>query len=147
MALSAAGATGIIMHEGEVQQVYLDPIGIPTVCVGHIKTVTKADLGKPYSHETCQYLLQQDTKDAQSSVGKCVTAPVTQEQYDSLVSFTFNVGGKALCTSTLVRKFNAGDCLGAAAEFSRWNKAGGKVLKGLTVRREYERASFTLGCQ
>lgn len=146
LVLSAAGASGIILHEGEIGKVYLDPIGIPTVCVGHIKTVTKADLGKTYSHEVCMSLLAQDTSEAQSSVRQCVTAPITQEQYDSLVSFTFNVGGRALCTSTLARKLNSGDCLGAASEFPRWNKAGGRVLPGLVKRRAFEQAQFTLGC-
>lgn len=70
---------------------------------------------------------------------------VTQCQFDALVSFCYNLGAKALSTSTLMRKLNAGDTFGAADEFLRWNKAGGKVLAGLTRRREAERALF-LSC-
>lgn len=65
-----------------------------------------------------------------------------QGQFDALVSFTYNLGARSLSTSTLLRKLNAGDYAGAADEFLRWNKAGGKVLTGLTRRREAERALF-----
>lgn len=58
------------------------------------------------------------------------------------MSFTYNLGARSLSTSTLLQKLNAGDYAGAADEFLRWNKAGGKVLKGLTCRREAERTLF-----
>jgi lysozyme len=144
-ALSATGAGVLVMHEGTVPTVYLDPVGIPTVCVGHTKTVTRADVGKDLSH-LCAQLLASDTGDAQASVQRVVTVPITQAQYDALVSFTFNVGGGALRTSTLLRKLNAGDCWGAGAEFPRWNKARGRVLPGLVKRRADERRMFETGC-
>jgi lysozyme len=65
-------------------------------------------------------------------------AATTQAQFDALVSFAYNVGVQALTTSTLLRKHKAGDYAGAAEEFYRWNKAGGRVLPGLTRRREAE---------
>lgn len=58
------------------------------------------------------------------------------------MSFAYNIGSRALSTSTLLKKLNAGDIKGAADEFLRWNKAGGKILNGLTCRREAERALF-----
>lgn len=64
--------------------------------------------------------------------------PVTQGQFDALVSFAYNVGLANLKSSTLLRKHKSKDYAGAAAEFARWNKAGGKVLRGLTRRREAE---------
>ena len=67
---------------------------------------------------------------------------VSQNQFDALVSFAFNVGIENLNTSTLLKKLTAGDIQGAAAEFLRWNKCGGEVLKGLVKRREAERALF-----
>lgn len=146
LTLSVAGAAGIVGHEGQVNKVYLDPVGIPTVCVGHIATVTRADVGKTFSDAQCAELLVRDTSEAQSSVGRLVKVPVTQDQYDALVSFTFNVGGGALAKSTLLRKLNAGDCHGAATEFPKWNKAGGRVLPGLTKRRAYEREHFEKDC-
>lgn len=147
MAVSAAGLTGITMEEGMVQRVYLDPIAIPTVCVGHTATVTRADVGKVFSEERCAELLRSDAQTAERGVKRCVTFPVTQNQYDALVSFTFNVGVANLCASTLVRKHNAGDCRGAAAEFPRWNKAAGRPLPGLTKRRAHERAAYEADCE
>jgi lysozyme len=144
--LSVAGIAGITQYEGKVNKVYLDPIAIPTVCVGHTATVSRKDVGKAYSDALCADLLRADTRVATQAVQRAVRVPVTQEQYDALVSFTFNVGGGALSGSTLVRKFNAGDCYGAAAEFTRWNKAGGKVLPGLVKRRAWEQQLFKEGC-
>lgn len=131
-----------------VQRVYLDPIAIPTVCVGHTgKDVTKADVGRVFSEERCAELLRSDAQAAEKAVKRCVTFPVTQNQYDALVSFTFNVGGANLCSSTLVRLHNAGDCRSAAAQFPRWNKAAGRVLPGLTKRRAHERAMYEADCE
>jgi lysozyme len=145
MVLSAAGATALVGYEGSVPVVYLDPVGIPTVCEGHTKTVTKADVGKDMG-ALCTQLLKDDTADAVRDVRKVVSVPITQEQFDALVSFTFNVGGGALRSSTLLRKLNAGDCWGAGSEFPRWNKAKGRVLPGLVKRRAAERQMFETGC-
>lgn len=146
LVLSAAGAAGIVGHEGMKSKVYLDPVGIPTVCAGHTATVTRADVGKTYSAHTCEKLLQADTSAAQSAVRSAVKVPISQGQFDALVSFTFNVGDGNLRSSTLLRKLNAGDCHGAAAEFPRWNKAKGVVLPGLVQRRADERATFKADC-
>ena len=84
------------------------------------------------------------TGDAPWTIGYGWTHPVelTQGQFDALVSFAYNVGSRALSTSTLLKKLNAGDIKGAADEFLRWNKSGGKVMPGLTNRRKAERALF-----
>jgi lysozyme len=146
LVISGAGLAGITQYEGTEHTVYLDPVAIPTVCVGHTSTVTAADVGKTYSDEQCALLLKQDTRVAQRAVGRLVKVPVSQGQYDALVSFTFNLGEGNLAKSTLLRKLNAGDCRGAAAEFPRWNKAGGRVLKGLVKRRAWERSIFEVDC-
>lgn len=146
LSLSAVGGAGIVAHEGMVRRVYLDPIGIPTVCAGHIKTVTKADLGKRFTDEQCAALLRADTADSVACVQRAVKVPVTQEQFDALVSFTFNLGCGALHRSALLRKLNGGDCWGAGAEFPKWVYAGGKVLPGLVKRRADERRVFETGC-
>jgi GH24 family phage-related lysozyme (muramidase) len=65
-------------------------------------------------------------------------APVTQNQFDAMVSLAYNIGIPAFQRSTLVRKHRAGDYAGAQAEFARWNRAGGRVMTGLTRRREAE---------
>lgn len=145
LVLSAAGAAALVQHEGTVPTVYLDPVGIPTVCVGHTETVTRADVGKDMG-ALCAQLLTDDSRIAQTGVQALVKTPITQEQYDALVSFTFNVGRGALASSTLLRRLNAGDCWGAASEFSRWTKARGRELRGLVKRRAAERAAFETGC-
>ena len=73
---------------------------------------------------------------------KLLNQPATQAQFDALVSFAFNLGVGNLKKSTLLKKFNAGDVQGAALQFKSWNKAGGKVLAGLTRRREAEMKLF-----
>lgn len=148
LAMSAAGIAGIQYHEGTVNSVYLDPVGIPTSCTGHTgPDTTAAMVGQARSAEVCARLLDQDTRSAQAAVGRCVTAQVTQVQYDALVSLTFNIGNSAFCGSTLVRKLNAGDCWGASEQFSRWTKARGRELRGLVIRRADERAAFETGCR
>lgn len=144
LALSVSGVTLLTTHEGKVNRAYLDPVGIPTVCVGH--TGPDVKLGKTYSDEVCVELLNKDTAVAQRAVGRLVAVPVTQEQYDAVVSFTFNVGEGNLANSTLLKKINAGDCTGAGAEFLRWNRAKGKVLPGLTKRRNAEASQWLSGC-
>ena len=146
LVISAAGLAGITQYEGEVRRVYLDPVAIPTVCVAHTATVTRSDVGRAFTADKCTSLWRGDTAVAQAAERKLVRVPVTQAQYDALVSFTFNVGGRALGSSTLLRKLNAGDCYGAAAEFPRWNKAKGQVLNGLTARRAWERSIFEPDC-
>jgi lysozyme len=143
LVLSAAGLASITLHEGKQNKAYLDPVGIVTVCVGHTET---AKLGQTYSDNECEVLLTKDTKVAQSAVRRLVKVPLTQTQYDQLVSFTFNVGAGNLAKSTLLRKLNAGQCLGAANEFLRWDKAGGKRLPGLTKRRMDEAQKFAKDC-
>jgi len=147
LAISAAGTVALVQHEAKVNRVYLDPVGIPTVCVGHIKTVTHADVGKLFSDAQCAELLSVDSAEAQEAVRKLVKVPVTQAQYDNLVSFVFNVGPTAFANSTLLRKLNAGDYCGAGNEFGRWVMAKGKRLRGLEIRRAHEAAPFKEECK
>ena len=76
------------------------------------------------------------------AVNDLVAVPINQDQFDALVSFAFNLGAGNLKQSTLLRKVNARDFAGAAQEFQRWNKGGGKVLPGLTRRRACEGLLF-----
>lgn len=69
-------------------------------------------------------------------------SPATDNQRGALISMAYNIGTGALASSTLIKKHRAGDYAGAAAEFARWNKAGGKVLAGLTRRRAAEAAVY-----
>jgi len=145
LVLTAAGVAGISLHEGRVRTAYLDPVQVWTVCDGHTLTA-KEYIGKKVDNATCDRLLEDDTGEAQDTVRALVKVPITQEQYNELVDFTFNVGRHNLASSTLLRKINAGDCWGAGAEFSKWNRAGGQVLPGLTRRRADNRRGWESGC-
>lgn len=95
--------------------------------------------GLVWTQEECDRKKAQDMAAFESEVRAILgNTPTTQGQFDALVSFAYNVGSAALRGSTLMKKHKARDYAGAAAEFARWNKAGGRVLAGLTRRREAE---------
>jgi len=142
VALSLAGLTMIAGYEGLRTTAYLDPVGIPTICYGHIKT---AKLGQTKTKQECIDLLHEEAKEYVDGVKRYTYVPLSQGQLDALVSFSYNVGLNAYRNSTLRRKLNAGDYCGAAREFPRWNKAGGKVLPGLVKRRAEEQRRFMEG--
>ena len=148
LTLSAAGVTGIVKHEGMVRTAYVDPVGVVTICAGHTRT---AKLGQTLTPEQCEQLLREDVRHAEAAIKRLVKVPVTQAQYDALVSWTFNFGEGALARSTLLRKINANDCWGAGAEFPKWNKGRVKgkmvVLPGLVKRRADERKAWESGCE
>ena len=98
--------------------------------------------GMTIDQATADRLLKTGLVSYENDVLKIVKVKLTQGQFDALVSLAYNIGSRALSTSTLLKKLNAGDIKGAADEFLRWNKAGGKALNGLTRRREAERALF-----
>ncbi len=135
--VGAAALALIAGFEGLRQQPYLDAVQVPTVCYGH----TGSDI-RPrwYSAEECRSLLRQDADKAALAVRRLVRVPIAQPTFDALVSFTFNVGEGNLAKSSLLRKLNAGDIVGACNELPRWDKAGGRVLPGLTARRKAEQA-------
>lgn len=97
-------------------------------------TITQAEADQRYARRMAG--------EFEPAVRRAVTVPLTQRQFDALVSIFYNCGVEALSKSTLVRLLNAGDTAGAAAQFPRWNMSGGKVLKGLDRRREAERLLF-----
>lgn len=122
--------------EGEVQHTYVDPVGILTACVGH--TSPSLRIGQTFSDQKCTELFVQDLRTAQAAVKRCIKQPLPVHTEAALISFTFNVGGSALCTSTLAKLANAGDLVGACKQLPRWVFAGGKVLPGLVSRRQDE---------
>lgn len=88
--------------------------------------------------------LGQFERDVKKAVGDALGA-TSQEQFDALVSWTYNIGPEAMRRSTLIRKHKAGDYKGAAREFVKWNKAAGRVMRGLTRRRKAEAALYRQG--
>ncbi len=97
------------------------------------------------SQQEADRLLSQDLQRFEAGVERNVKAALTQNQFDALVSFCYNLGVGNLQKSTLLKKLNAGDYKGAGDEFLKWNKAGGKVLTSLVRRREAERNMFLAG--
>ena len=130
--------------EGFSATPYLCPAGVWTIGYG-----TTSIHGKPVTENTPQIdslvaeiYLRADIRRFADAVNMLVTVPITQSSFDALVSFAYNVGEIALASSTLLRKLNAGDYIGADKEFDRWVFAGGKRLKGLERRRDAEQALF-----
>ena len=144
MQTSEKGITLIKEFEGCKLTAYRDSVGVWTIGYGWTQPVDGKPIraGMTIKQETAERLLKTGLVSYESDVSRLVKVGLTQGQFDALVSFTYNLGARSLSTSTLLRKLNAGDCAGAADEFLRWNKAGGKVLNGLTRRREAERALF-----
>jgi len=145
MKTSAAGVEFVAEHEGWVNHIYKDVAGIDTIGYGHV--VRPGENFAPIiTKEKGLSLLAQDLGIAEHAVNVGVTVEITQNQFDALVSFTFNMGGGAFASSTLLKKLNAGDVVGAADEILRWNKTminGVKTVHpGLTRRRQQERAVF-----
>lgn len=140
--VAASGLALVAAYEGYRPQAYVDPVGIVTVCYGHTAT---ARLGQAFTKAQCDALLRQDLQVAERAVQRSVKVAMSQGQYDALVSFTFNTGEGNLARSTLLRTLNRGDYCGAAREFPKWNRAGGRVLPGLTKRRLAEQALFLEG--
>lgn len=136
---SKRGIDLIKQFEGMFLKAYLCPAKIWTIGYGHTAT---ARPGMVITEEQAEQLLRDDLLEFERAVNHAVTVPLKQHQFDALVSFAFNVGASALRGSTLLRKVNAEDWQGAAAEFDRWTRGGGKVLPGLVRRRAAERAMF-----
>jgi len=139
LSLSAAALIGIAAHEGFSSIAYDDSVNVKTIGFGTTvidgKPVQKGDTITPVR------ALQQLGKDAnifEQAMRRCITVPLHQYEWDAYVSLTYNIGSGAFCKSTLVRKLNAQDYTGACKEILRWNKAGGRVLNGLTKRRQAE---------
>jgi lysozyme len=149
MKLSDLGVEFIAHEEGEVLRVYLDQVGIPTAGIGHVVRNTQYHVGDRITQQQSRDWFKADVAKCEEAIGSAVKLPLKQNQFDALVSFTFNVGVAGFLTSTLLRMLNQGDFSGAAAQFKRWNKAfnGTKmiVLPVLDGRRQRECSLFTDG--
>jgi GH24 family phage-related lysozyme (muramidase) len=144
IAVSAAGLGFIGNWEGKENDPYRDIAGVWTVCYG--STGAHVVPGGRRTDAECLSLLEEDVVRFEAAVNRCTPVPKTQNQFDALVSISYNIGERAYCSSTLVRKFNAGDTLGAADQFPAWSYAtvnGEKrQIRGLLNRRLAERVLF-----
>jgi lysozyme len=133
--ISGNGLDLIKRWEGCRTNAYKCPGGVWTIGYGHTKDVKP---GMMISHSKADDLLLEDLKVFESAVRCLVTVSLNQNQFDALVSFTFNVGEGALKSSTLLRLLNSGNYTAAASQFGKWVYAGKQVLPGLVARREDE---------
>lgn len=131
--------------EGLRLDAYKDAVGVWTIGYGTTAAAgvgIAPNAGMRITQEQAEEYLRLGLEKFAAQIKGGITVPVTENQFGAMVSLAYNIGPGAFLKSTLLRKLNAGDYVGAAAEFARWNKAGGKVLRGLTRRREAERALF-----
>ena len=130
----------LIKHfEGCELKAYKCPAGVWTIGYGHTKGVQPGD---EWSEDHADHMLQVELEEYEGYVDKYVTAPLGQNQFDALVSWTYNLGGGNLSASTMLIVMNAGEYDEVPNQMLRWNKAGGKVLEGLTRRRQAEAERF-----
>jgi lysozyme len=148
MNISEDGLSVIKHYEDCRLEAYKCPAGVWTIGYGHTGSDVKP--GMVISENKADELLRADVASFEADVRKLVKSFITQRQFDALVSFAFNVGSdidlddiaEGLGDSTLLKRLNAGDIKGAAEQFLKWDKAGGQKLRGLTRRRNSERALF-----
>lgn len=139
MTISDAGLALIKAAEGLRLSAYLCPARVWTIGYGTTKGVKPGDT---ITEAQAEDMLRADVAKFERAVTDAVRVPITQGQFDALVSLAYNIGAAALRKSTLLRLLNESKYSLAAAQFDRWNRAGGRVLAGLTKRRAAERALF-----
>ncbi|HSF24400.1 MAG TPA: lysozyme [Blastocatellia bacterium] len=150
MDASEHGLELLKLWEGFKLKVYKDSAGLPTIGVGHLLTKSELSSGKiainglpvrytdGLTEQQVLDLLSQDVKPAEQTVNTSVKVPLNQNQFDALVSFTFNVGGGAFKASTLLKLLNQNKYADVPAQLLRWTRAAGKVVQGLVNRRQNE---------
>ena len=132
-------------HEGVRQKPYKCPAGLWTVGVGHLIGDGKSlpdSWNRTFSLEEVYAILAKDVERFERGVERYITIPLKQGEFDAIISFAFNLGLGTLQKSTLRQKLNRGDKEGAIESLLKYNKAGGKILKGLDNRRKDEAALF-----
>lgn len=135
-ALAALCTTFIGGHEGLRTKAYRDVVGVSTICYGETKGVKLTDR---YTKEQCDEMLLKRLDEFGDKLEACIKRPMTQGQYAAFLSLSYNIGSAGFCKSTAAREFNAGDTKAACNALLRFNRAGGRVLAGLTRRRQAER--------
>ena len=142
MNISETGLDLIRHFEGYRQNAYICPGGKPTIGYGHVILPDEEFTEDGITRGEADDLLRADCERFERAVERLVRVPLTQDQFDALVSFAFNLGAGALEKSTLLRRVNASSWKAARREFRRWVYAGGSILDGLRARRLAEAQLF-----
>jgi lysozyme len=136
LTLSASALVGIATWEGFKPKAYIPiPGDVPTIGFG---TTANVKMGDTIDPVTALKRKIDDVSKFEGALKQCVKVELHQHEYDAFLSLAYNIGPGAFCKSTLVRKLNAGDYEGACKEILRWDRASGKVVQGLTNRRQAE---------
>ena len=144
MAVSAKGIDLICSFEGLRLTAYDDGVGIWTIGFGTIKypNGVRVKRGDSCTLEQAKSYMKHDLIEFEHTVNSLVKVPLNQNQFDALVSLTYNIGSGAFKSSTLLKKLNLSDYKGAADQFDVWVNAGGKRMQGLANRRAKEKSLF-----
>lgn len=141
MKTSERGRDLIKQFEGKRSTVYLDSAGLPTVGYGHMDQTM--EVGQHYSDEAIEELFNRDISKVESNLTDEIKAPINQNQFDALSSLTFNIGIYNFNNSTLLKLLNQQQYYAVPAQILRWNHIKGRVVAGLTDRREAEARLFS----
>ncbi|ENU24168.1 hypothetical protein F993_01484 [Acinetobacter proteolyticus] len=144
MAISQVGINLITSFEDLRLAAYDDGVGVWTI--GYGTTVypngIRVKRGDTCTKAQAVSFFQHDLRRFEAAVNQAVKVVVNQNQFDALVSLTYNIGEQAFKDSTLLKKLNASDFMSSPDQFPKWNRGGGKVMKGLVRRRAAERELF-----
>lgn len=142
MKLNKEGLNHIKSYEGLRLKAYkvLESEKYYTIGYGHYGTDVR--FGEEISKAKADQLFEKDIEKFEKAVSNALKVSVTQNQFNALVSLAYNIGVTGFQTSSLLKRLNKSDYVGAGKEFSLWNKSGGKIIQGLVNRRKKERALF-----
>ncbi len=147
MRVNEAGLDIVKHFESLALSPYVCPAGYPTIGYGATRGLDGLPVSMDHrdiTEDEAEDLLQRDIRIAERDVMVLIKAPLEENQFSALASFAFNVGGGNLKASTLRAKLNRLDYLGAANELPKWRRGGGKILRGLVLRRAAEKSLFLL---
>lgn len=138
--LTVAGALAIGFvggKEGVSTKAYKDIVGVPTICFGETRGVKMGDTA---TMEECKAMLGDALVEFEGNMRACLKTPdmIPDKPYVAFLSLSYNIGSRAFCSSTVARRANAGDLKGACNAIPAWNRAGGRVVRGLVSRRAEE---------
>lgn len=129
----------VVYFEGFVPKTYIDPVGIPTVCFG--ETDKQITMQERFSKEQCFVMLGASLQKHAAAISPCIKVPLQDHEAAAVLSWGYNIGAGAACSSTLVRLLNEGKPAAVwCHEMRKWVYAKGKKLRGLEIRREKEEA-------
>lgn len=147
MRINDIGINIIKTFEGFRSEPYTCPASVPTIGYGSTRTLNGSRITlrhPPITESDAEELLLHEVRNCEKAVDHLIKVELNENEHSALQSFVYNLGSGRLQSSTLRAKINRGDFDGAADEFPKWRRAGGKILKGLVLRREAERKLFLL---